>query len=554
MSTSNFLHRQQQPESDAASLLAARFQQLFDDQAKIALSQSILHGEYNALVAEMNQAATQDPKIYTKLQAALAVPAPAEPTLLPLTPFQFDEDLSLPTLPTTDIPDDSSPLFGAVDTGVGGISICPLNDIPSLADDMSAPALPLPNAFSLDPSVLDLGQSVPASNFSGSSAGSPFSSPPTSYSCSPVWSPFDLAAGSNSFGSWMSQSSLPFHSLDSTCSSMSSGASMPLLQLPSPPALFPTAPLEQQTATMAVQQQLESIFVDSGLATSPVSLGFDDIPLARMPSQAGPERQRWPSELSSRFSPMAPPPLEYSRHQRQASVMSCTSSLLASPEIKPLGRSGSSKKTRTARVFQDNGSQPVEKNTEHWFAVHVQTKNKLDTNDSPVTRLTLDPSTLDPSSPLARAVFKHEPYTPASFHLDCTLGSVYTFYTASRFAYTVTFALSGPTVAPSSASTAGGSKSTQHTFLHFLPGDIVTSPSELLGSIAWWRLQECRSSHRDYPGSGAWTARFDGATDEAEKRRPARIYSHFAKCHAKGCEGAQEWSLMKLAKVMKGGK
>lgn len=164
---------------------------------------------------------------------------------------------------------------------------------------------------------------------------------------------------------------------------------------------------------------------------------------------------------------------------------------------------------------------------------------------------------LDPSSPLAHVVQRSEPYTAAAFRLDCALSSVYTFYTAARAPFVVTFSLSGPTISPS----FDEAKPSTYSFLHFLPGDVVVQPSELLGSVAWWRLQECRASHAGYPGSGAWTARFDGGEGEgaaggaeAEKRRPARIYSHFAKCCGKGREDEGPWSLMKLAKAMKGGK
>jgi hypothetical protein len=238
----------------------------------------------------------------------------------------------------------------------------------------------------------------------------------------------------------------------------------------------------------------------------------------------------------------------------------------ASPEIKPLTRNGS-KKTRAARVIKET-STLVLKNMEPMFAVHcsvrpflplilclsypVLLQNKPAASESPVTRLFLDESMLDPCSPLALVQHGH-PYTAASFRLDCQLSSRYTFYTAARAPFVVTFSMAGPSISPS----FDEAKPSTYTFIHFLPGDIVVQPSELLGSVAWWRLQECRATHAGYPGTGAWTARFDGeGTDggEAEKRRPARIYSHFAKCCAKGRDDEGPWSLMQLAQAMKAGK
>lgn len=100
---------------------------------------------------------------------------------------------------------------------------------------------------------------------------------------------------------------------------------------------------------------------------------------------------------------------------------------------------------------------------------------------------------------------------------------------------------------------------TTATFIHFLPGDLVVSPSLPLGSREWWRQQECRGVHSGYPGAGAWTARYDDEAAAAgggaggggaEKRRPARILAHFVKCcPVDDADG--EWSLMKLARLMK---
>lgn len=169
--------------------------------------------------------------------------------------------------------------------------------------------------------------------------------------------------------------------------------------------------------------------------------------------------------------------------------------------------------------------------------------------ESPVTRLYLYEAAMLPTSPIARSVLVGEPYTSASFRQDCGLCSVYTFYSACRAPWTLAFTPSGPNIFPVSPVKNSASRST-YTFLHFLPGDVVVFPSHPIGTVDWWRVQECQNSHAGYPGSGGWTARYDGET-EGEKRRPARIYTHFAKCAAKGCEDGGEWSLMKLAKAMK---
>ncbi|GEM09664.1 hypothetical protein Rt10032_c08g3681 [Rhodotorula toruloides] len=224
---------------------------------------------------------------------------------------------------------------------------------------------------------------------------------------------------------------------------------------------------------------------------------------------------------------------------------SVASSLLASPQLRPFGqRTGSTKRGRTTRTLEANDSRPVVKNAEHVFAVLSLPLAKGE--ESHVTRLYLDEATMLPMSPIARAILRGERY---SFRQDCELCSVYTFYSACGAAWTLAFTPAGPNIFPASPVKNPASQPT-HTFLHFLPVDIVVSPSHPIGSVDWWRVQECRNSHAGYPGSGGWTARYDGET-EGEKRRPARIYAHFAKCAAKGCEDGGEWSLMKLAKAMK---
>ncbi|GAA5912454.1 hypothetical protein JCM6882_005517 [Rhodosporidiobolus microsporus] len=584
MSTSNFLHRNQS--LSVASTFAGRLQRLTEKSNRLAIAQNTLQSEYSSLLDELSSAAQSNPELLLQLQGELnahqqhqqLMAPPPPPPLAPALDLDggflagvLDEDLSTQSMGFTDV----SPPFGPTDVADSAIppfSLAALDEIPPLSQ-MTGPAIAVPDTFTIDPSALDLAPShVPSSNSSGESfAGSPFSaSPPTSYSCSPIFSPMD--AHLTKSASWNSSTSVPFHSFASAGSSFSSHdsawPSQPSSFCPAPSTLFPdaVAPQEESQSTFltSLEAQLDVILAGSVAASLPVPPPVDYVPLARVPSQAGrarPHRQASLETASVRFSPMAPPPVEYGGHYRQPSATPSVSSLLASPEIKPfaLARQGSNgKRTRTTRVFKEDPSLVVEKNMEHIFAVHVSSKNKLEANESPVIRLILDESTLDPASPLGRTLLFGEAYSPASFRLDCTFSSRYTFYTASRAAYIVTFSLSGPTVAPASASDgAAPSRSTKYTFLHFLPADIVTTPSEPLGSIPWWRLQECRGSHAGYPGSGAWTARYDGVGGDeadAEKRRPARIYSHFAKCCGKGCEEQGEWSLMKLAKAMKGGK
>ncbi|GAA5848621.1 hypothetical protein JCM8547_004576 [Rhodosporidiobolus lusitaniae] len=563
MSSSNFLHR-----------FAERLKQLNEENARLANSQCALRHRYASLLAEMGTAAQQDPQFFVNLQAELSgaaqLPASLPVAFLPPPPhaapvddtfFSFDED-QLVAFPShgLQLGDTSPPFAPTGDKAATEQYFLPaLDDIPFFTE-FPGPALVVPDAV-ISPAALDLVPHIPASNSSGDASsfmGSPFSST----ACSPFFSPLDAAL--NAPGSWASPSSVPYHSLNGTCSSFSSfssgAASLPIpgaVQQQQPPTSVLAAPLfgslesmgEQGISPASFEAQLNEIMASSvfaAAASQPFPPVVEQPSLARVPSQACKARSYREASFDNgvRFSPMAAP--TEGRHLRQASVVSCASSLLASPEIKPLVARSSLKKTRTARTIKEDPSMVVVKNIEHMFA----SKNKVEASDSPVTRLFLDEATVDPSSPLGRSFLFNEPYSPASFRLDCTLGSVYTFYTASRTAWVVSFSLSGPSISPSSSTDLKPAKS---TFLHFLPGDVVVAPSEPIGSIAWWRLQECRGSHANYPGEGAWTARFDGAGQEAT-RRPARIFSHFAKCVGKGCEESGDWSLMKLAKAMKGGK
>ncbi|GAA5830417.1 hypothetical protein JCM11251_001339 [Rhodosporidiobolus azoricus] len=580
--TTSIYNRDQQQQISTASVFAGRLQLLTEKGNQLALAQTSLENEYASLLTEVEAAARGDPELLLQLQRELsgqqqqlpALPSPPPHVALEIggdfLAGAFDEDL----LPQPAVFTDFSPLFGPIITSGHAstpFALDTLDDIPALA--LAGPALSLPDSFTINPSTLDLVAHVPASNSSGeSSFGSPFSaSPPTSYTCSPIFSPFD--ACTTNLGSYTSPSSAPFHSFGAAGSSFSSNdsawPSQPASLSAAPPALFPVngPPQEGATTSLATfEAQLDALLLGSVAASLPPLpvAPVSQVPLARVPSQAGrakPHRQASLDSSIVRFSPMAPPPVEFGGHYRQASATPSVSSLLASPDIKPLalGRQGSTgRRTRTTRTFKEDPCLVVEKNTKHVFAVHISSKNKIEANESPVTRLFLDESTLDPSSPFGQAVLLGEPYSPASFRLDCAHHSRYTFYTASRCAWVVTFSLSGPTVVPASATDGPApSRSTRYTFLHFLPSDIVVTPSEPIGSIPWWRLQECRGSHAGYPGTGAWTARYDGVGAEdadAEKRRPARIYSHFAKCCGKGCEEQGEWSLMKLAKAMKVGK
>ncbi|GAA5968240.1 hypothetical protein JCM11641_003781 [Rhodosporidiobolus odoratus] len=495
--------------------------------------------------------AVYEPGLLVNVQARLAMPVnqlPSLPTTLPALPptldasgdlfcGTFDDDLPTSASAAFHL-GDSSPVFGATDLAPFSyppLPFLPSDDIPTLPE-MTAPAVCVSDPMAPSTSTVQPLPVNPLDLFGPVS--SQLSPTDSSFTCSPFLSPFESQAVSiNDLGI----SPLRNSAFDSTSSSVSSTTSVwPSLS---------TQPSQHFLPAPDLDSQLQHLM--DGLQTATPAPESET--LARRTSQAGKARKaRRPSHSGQtlRFSPIAPDAID-GRHRGQ-SVASTSSSALVSPKAESLSRRGSvNRRPRVTRTFQLDPAQYVEKNTEHVFAVHAKTKTrskvkgKGDTAESPVTRLYLDESTLDPLSPLGRAILRKEPYCPASFRLDCTLGTVYTFYTADRNAFTVTFALSGPSVcSPDVGDT------TCYTFLHFLPGDLAVSPSEVLGSVPWWRLQECRNSHAGYPGDGGWTARFDGA-NEAAKRRPTRIYNHFAKCHAKGCEGTGDWSLMKLAKLMK---
>ncbi|GAA5894226.1 hypothetical protein JCM8208_002382 [Rhodotorula glutinis] len=512
-----------------ASDLICRLRELEADRQRIELSQALLQGEVRAFSHEVARAAQSDPAILHLLQAeARALLPPVAPLLppeqLPLDSGDFvigtfDEDFVLPsTLPYLAL----SPPFGATDDDVPAPTFLPLVDVP----DLSFPdaALPIPMIAQYEP----WGAPVPPSSVSTSAPSNFSSSPPSSF-CSPVFSPMDVAA--SSFGTdWTSSHYLsgpPFATINHGASSSGDLALVPPLFAPA-----------------SFDEHLEALLAGSST-------------LERVPSQAG--RVKCESQAGDvRFDPLA---TSAGVRRRQSSFGSSTSpDIPVSPELKPASSKSSSlsSKARSSRRVVKGATSciAVKKNDEHMFAVYIQGVGKTD--ETSLARLYLDHSSLDPTSPLGCTVTGDTAYTASSFARDCESASVYSFFTASRAQWVVEFSLSGPTIAPVTSSTSGPiTMSSTTTFVHFLPGDLVVSPSLPLGSREWWRQQECRGAHAGYPG-GAWTARYDdeaaaaggGAGGGGEKRRPARILGHFAKCcPVDDADG--EWSLMKLARLMK---
>ncbi|BGP37982.1 hypothetical protein JCM10450v2_001916 [Rhodotorula kratochvilovae] len=526
MSSSNFLHRVPL----TASSLLDRLRELEADRQRIALSQALLQGEVAAFAQDVAAAAQHDPNVLAVLQAEakhllpLAPPPPPPPAPLDFgSDFvigAFDEDMGPMPASMLGAPIEVSPPFGPTDGSIAMAPFASLDEIPTLPFPEAAIAVPMAPQEYAD--WTQTAVHVPPS-LSSASAPSHFSSSPPSSFCSPFFSPMDASVGSYA-DSWTSPT------MFTAGKSFASASSVPLI----PPSLS----FDEQYR-MLLGDGPHSF--DEPLFVAPPQSAV----LARQPSQTG--KARVPTKApEARFNPIA----AASGHQRQASVVSSLSSDIAvSPELKPLGRTSStSKKRAVRRPIKDDASVIVVKNSEHVFAVHVQGTGKSD--ESSLTRLYLDNSSLDPLSPLGRAVVG-EAYTAASFALDCELNSVYTLYTATRAQWTVSFTLSGPSIFP--AVPVSHELQPPTTFLHFLPGDLVVVPSFPLGSREFWRLQQCRSSHAGYPGDGAWTARYDDEAGGGEKRRPARIFTHFAKCcPADNADG--EWSLMKLARLMKSGK
>ncbi|GJN88565.1 hypothetical protein Rhopal_001531-T1 [Rhodotorula paludigena] len=520
MTCSNFLHR----DTD----FLHRLRQFNEDSQRV-------ESQRKALADELATATQHDPELVQRLHAQIlashavaAAPALVPTTVGPVDDFllgPLDEDLAVEALPQ--VPrraDELSPLFGATAASLAAmpfLDLTPLDDIPELAS-MSAAALPLPAVVGDAFSWADSMSSFDAAMAAGSAPSTQSSSSPLS--CSPFFSPLDLGAQS----AWTSPSFSP-RSFSTFPQAKYDGDSLALI----PPA-FPASVIDEQ------------LFASTGSAPwSSASLDIDVVPLARKLSQAGKSRTRGASE-APRFDPVG------REHNRQASTVSTASSdLLVSPLLKPLTRANSTTvRKRTARTINEDPALVAVKNSEHVFAVHTQGGRK---SDEGLTRLYIDESSLSPVSPIGRAVFGDEGYTPAHLAEDCTLGSVYSFYTPARVPWTVSFTLTGAAAFPA-APVSSEVHQPLHTFFHFLPGDLVVSPSHPLGSRDWWRMQECRAAHPGYPGDGHWTARFDD-DGQAEKRRPARIFNHFAKCWAAqgafSAEDGGEWSLMKLAKLTK---
>ncbi|KAK4053866.1 hypothetical protein OIV83_001522 [Microbotryomycetes sp. JL201] len=173
--------------------------------------------------------------------------------------------------------------------------------------------------------------------------------------------------------------------------------------------------------------------------------------------------------------------------------LSAATPLPASPELSAskdgsLTRSNSSiRKQRTPRRHVVEDSTMYRKNTQHLFAVHIQTKAKAEVTEEAVLPLLLAFETPG-DLPLARAALAGEPYTAQMFQLDCRSTNSYTFVApAQRQTWTVRFSQFGPQAVPQSDSALFHKEVEPiYTFIHFLPQDVVIQPAFPIGSRHWW--------------------------------------------------------------------
>ncbi|ORY58682.1 hypothetical protein BCR35DRAFT_309427 [Leucosporidium creatinivorum] len=583
----------------APSALAARLMALQQSEEALAAAQRTNAVAIAAFRDEVNSiSGQQDPLIWEKVQRELeAHREQGNPSFArghfagftmqqnaPLDEGEFTIGEEFNDASTWPAVFDDSPLFGAVDalgsTNAFGAALPPLDSLPPLDGIPPLPALPSDNT--IDPSFL-LNQGVahyPQSNSSCSSGPSP--------SLSPWLSPYapypDLSFASGSVDPLNSpySSPPPPHGFPA-----SMGADTPLLAGPCPPQADSSLPLFAAASPNSFAAQLQQI-LDSSVASSGPARQTSPA-LTRTSSSSGRAPRRGSSGREApRFNPMASTSNSHSRSTSYSENLSrslpiaiagagsasqgvanialqmstlSTSPVPTSPHLSPrdgLSRAGSARRQRAPRpmVYNESVAASVAKNQHHLFAVHTQSKTKVDVSEASVTPIILSDET-SANLPLARCVNSGIEYSSALFREDCQQRNSYLFHSQDgAINYSVNFSQFGPRILPSSPPrSSGGTESTPtpiYTFIHFAPGDIVVTPSLPLASRGWWRLQECQQVHPGFPYSdGHWTCRFDG--EGQEKRRPVRVISHFASCPSSktnefGTEAS--WSLGRLAKAI----
>lgn len=202
----------------------------------------------------------------------------------------------------------------------------------------------------------------------------------------------------------------------------------------------------------------------------------------------------------------------------------------ASSNGDPPSRAGSHKRSRSsetrsraARTIAYDENAVFIKNDQHVFVVHTQTRKKAEITEQDVLEIDLDsdPQSNAPTSALYRAVHQGLPYTEEVLSEDCRINASYAFTSTRAGATThwlVTFSLDS-SMSPPRPHTHIRPRTPQpnlphdaaFTFVHFIPGTIVVSPTFPMGSSKWWRIQECPGRHENCPGDGSWTARFVAA-------------------------------------------
>lgn len=175
-------------------------------------------------------------------------------------------------------------------------------------------------------------------------------------------------------------------------------------------------------------------------------------------------------------------------------------------------------RSRAARTVAYDENAVFLKNEQHVFVVHTQTRTKTEITEADVLEIDLDSSTPS-TSPLYRAVHEGLPYGEQTLLEECTNANSYAF-TSTRAGATnhwiVNFSLdpSAPPASPRPVTTIAPRLPQPNlpsdaifTFVHFVPGTIVVSPTYPMGASKWWRVQECPGRHENCPGDGSWTAR-----------------------------------------------
>ncbi|KAI5479659.1 hypothetical protein MNV49_003169 [Pseudohyphozyma bogoriensis] len=88
---------------------------------------------------------------------------------------------------------------------------------------------------------------------------------------------------------------------------------------------------------------------------------------------------------------------------------------------------------------------------------------------------------------------------------------------------------------------------TPTTFVHFVPGNIIVTPKEIMGTKMWWRLPICVGKHlKGRLEGGSWSGRYDAG----EGQRPSRLVEHYATCGIRAA-WADEDGLGQLARAIR---